>query len=188
MKVNLILLFVLSLQMAYGQSSVRSTSFSMAIKGSSNLHDWESKVNEVRANGSMTLDAEGLQSIQSLTVEVPVKSIKSTKGNIMDKKTYEALKADKHPNITFKLEKATITQKGDGYDVSANGSLTIAGATNKVTLSATGKTASDGSVTFSGSRKLKMTEYNIKPPTALLGTMTVADDVEIVFKLTLKAQ
>jgi filamentous hemagglutinin family protein len=45
---------------------------------------------------------------------------------------------------------------------------------------------SDGSVTFSGSKKLKMTDYGIKPPTALMGTMTVGDEVEIVFSVTLK--
>ncbi|MBK6932320.1 MAG: YceI family protein [Saprospirales bacterium] len=187
MKVKLVLLFVLSLSAyAFGQASFRTASFTMSVKGSSNLHDWESQVNEVRATGSMSVDAGALQSIQALTVEIVSKSIKSAKGSIMDKKTYDALKADKFPTITFKLEKATVAKKGDSYDVSATGSLMIAGATNKVDLAVRGKVGSDGSITFTGSKKLKMTDYKIKPPTALLGTMTVGDEVEIVFKLTLK--
>ena len=48
------------------------------------------------------------------------------------------------------------------------------------------KDGSDGSITFNGSKKLKMTDYGIKPPTALLGTMTTGDEVEIVFQVTLK--
>lgn len=186
MKVKLILLFVLSASFVFGQAGFRTGSFTMTIKGTSNLHDWESKVGEVRANGSMTVEAGVLTAIQALTVDITTRSIKSAKGSIMDKKTYDALKADKYPTISFKLEKATVTKKGDGYDVSASGSLTIAGATNKVELTVRGKVAEDGSITFTGSKKLKMTDYKIKPPTALLGTMTVGDEVEIVFKLTLK--
>ncbi len=186
MKVKLVLLFVFTLTLAFGQSSFRTSSFTMTIKGSSNLHDWESAVKEVRANGSMTVDANGLQSIQSLSVDIPTKSIKSTKGSVMDNKTYDALKADKYQNISYKLENATVNKKGDAYDVNANGNLTLAGATNKIALYVRGKANSDGSITFTGSKKLKMTDFKIKPPTALLGTMTVGDEVEIVFSLTLK--
>jgi hypothetical protein len=44
----------------------------------------------------------------------------------------------------------------------------------------------DGSISFAGSKKLKMTDYKIKPPTALLGSLTTGDEVEIVFQVTLK--
>ncbi len=186
MKFKILFLFLLPLNLVYGQSNFRISSYSLTIKGTSNLHDWESQAKEVRANGSFTLDANVLQAINSLTVEIPVKSIKSAKGSIMDNKTYSALGANKHPLITFKLDKATVAKKGDSYDVNANGALTIAGTSNKISLTVQGKTGSDGSLTFSGSKKLKMTDYKIDPPTALLGTMTTGDEVEIVFKITLK--
>jgi hypothetical protein len=48
------------------------------------------------------------------------------------------------------------------------------------------KVGADGGVTFTGSKKLKMTDYKIKPPTALMGTLTTGDDIEIVFTITLK--
>ena len=186
MKVKLVILFALSLSVAYGQGSFRTAGFSLVIKGTSNLHEWESQAKEVRANGAMTVDAEGFKSIQSLSVEIPVKTIKSPKGSIMDNKTYDALKADNYPNITFKLEKASVTKKGDSYDINATGYLTIAGVTNKIDLYVRGKVGADGSVTFNGSKKLKMTDFKIKPPTALLGTLTTGDEVEIVFQLSMK--
>lgn len=158
----------------------------MTIKGTSNLHDWESSVKELRATGSMTADANGLQAISALSVEVPAKSIKSTKGSVMDNKTYDALQANKYPNIIYKLEKATIAKKGDGYDIASNGSLTIAGVTNKIDMPVRGKANSDGSITFTGSRKIKLQDYKIKPPTALLGTVTVGDEVEVGFRVTVK--
>jgi polyisoprenoid-binding protein YceI len=105
----------------------------------------------------------------------------------MDNKTYDALGADSHPNINYKLEKVTgLNNKAGSYDINTTGYLTIAGATNKIDMYVKGTMGGDGSITFSGSKKIKMTDYKIKPPTALMGTLTTGDDVEIVFQVTLK--
>ena len=186
MKIKFAFLFMFALSYAFGQSGFGTATFTMSIKGTSNLHDWESSVKELKANGSMTADAAGLQSIQSLTVEIPVKAIKSTKGRVMDNKTYDAFHASDNPYITYKLESATVSKKGDGYDVSASGKLTMAGATNKIDMTVRGKVEADGSITFTGSKKLKLTDFKMKRPTALLGTVTVGDEVEVLFKVTLK--
>ncbi|MBK9336413.1 MAG: YceI family protein [Lewinellaceae bacterium] len=186
MKVKFALFLVLVCSHLFAQSNFSTTGFTMSIKGTSNLHDWESSVKEMRATGTMAADANGLQSVSALSVSIPVKSIKSTKGSVMDNKTYDALQANKHPNIAYKLDKAAITKKGDGYDIASTGSLTMAGVTNKVDMTVRGKVNGDGSVTFTGSRKIKMTDYKIKPPSALLGTVTVGDEVEVVFKVTVK--
>lgn len=159
----------------------------MTIKGTSNLHDWESSVKELKANGLMKTDASGLQSIQSLTVEIPVKSIKSTKGTVMDNKTYDAFNANENPFITYKLEQATVSKRGDGYEVVASGKLSMAGVTNKIDLSVRGKSEGDGSLTFSGSKKLKLSDFKMKRPSALMGTITVGDEVEVIFRVTLKS-
>ena len=187
MKYKLLLLAICAVSFAFGQSNARITNYSLVVKGSSNLHDWESNAKEVRANASFTFAAGVLKSIDALYVEIPVKSIKSAKGSIMDNKTYDALKADRFANITYKLGKITsLTKKGDGYDINATGSLNIAGVAQNIDMYVKAKVGADGSITFSGSKKLKMTEYQIKPPTALLGTLTTGDDVEIVFQVTLK--
>ncbi|HOY06226.1 MAG TPA: YceI family protein [Saprospiraceae bacterium] len=187
MKYKLLLLAMCAVSFAFGQTNYRISNYSLAVKGSSNLHDWTSNAKEVRANGSFTFVAGALKSVDALYVEIPVKSIKSEKGSIMDNKTYDALKADRFGNITYKLGKITsLTKKGDGYDINATGSLSIAGVTNNIDMYVKAKVGADGSITFSGSKKIKMTEYQIKPPTALLGTLTTGDDVEIVFQVTLK--
>jgi hypothetical protein len=187
MKVKIAFLFMFALSYAFGQSGFGTATFTMTIKGTSNLHDWESTVKELKANGSMTADAAtGLQSIQSLTVEIPVKAIKSTKGKVMDNKTYDAFNASDNPYITYKLEHATVSKKGDGYEVNASGKLSMAGASNKIDMTVRGKAESDGSITFSGSKKLKLSDFKMKRPTALLGTITVGDEVEVIFKVTLK--
>lgn len=187
MKYKLTFLLILLSSFAFSQSNFKISNYYFVIKGTSNLHNWESKINEVRANASMTTDKGVLKSIQSLYLEIPVKTIKSAKGSIMDNKTYEALRADNYPNITFKLEKINgLNKNGDSYDISANGALSIAGATNRIDIYVKGKTGGDGSITFNGSKKIKMTDYKIKPPTALMGTLTTGDEVELAFQITLK--
>jgi polyisoprenoid-binding protein YceI len=158
----------------------------MSILGSSNLHDWESKVHTIKASGDIQVEAGVLKGIKSLSVEIPVTSIKSPKGSIMDKKTYDALKSDKHPNISFKLTKVnSLNKTGDGYAINATGNLTVAGVTKSTEITVTGKVAGDGSVKFEGSKKMKMTDFGIQPPTALMGTMKTGDDITIKFAVTL---
>jgi polyisoprenoid-binding protein YceI len=187
MKVNLTLILFFAISQLFGQTAFSVSAYKMTIKGTSNLHDWESTAKELRVKGDFTLQQDKFSSLNALSVEVPVKSIKSTKGSIMDNKTYDALKADQNANITFKLEGVTpFKAQADGYTVTATGNLTIAGSTKKVELIAKGKPNGDGSITFSGSHKLKMTDFGIKPPTALMGTMKVGNDIEVVFSVTMK--
>lgn len=181
-------LFVVILSLAatfcWGQSYIFSNA-SVSVKGTSNLHDWESVTKEVRAKAQAEVSDAGLSSLTALWVEIPVKSIKSPKGSIMDGKTYDALKANKFPNIVFNLEKASITPKSGYFDVNATGNLTIAGVTKKVSLYAKGK-VNGAELSFSGSKKMKMTDFGIDPPTALMGTLTTGDDIEVVYSLILK--
>jgi len=187
MKVNLTLILFFAISQLFGQTAFSVSAYKMTIKGTSNLHDWESTVKELRAKGDISLQQDKFTALNALSVEVPVKSIKSTKGSIMDNKTYDALKADNHPNITFKLEGVTpIKAQADGYTVTASGNLSFAGSTKKVELTVKGKSNGDGTITFSGSQKLKMTDFGIKPPTALMGTMKVGNEVEVVFSVTMK--
>lgn len=104
----------------------------------------------------------------------------------MDNKTWEALKSETHPTITYQLASVkSIEKTAAGYQIKASGKLTIAGETRTVDMTVDAKVLADGSVQFSGSKSLKMTEFNMTPPTALLGTLKTGDEVTIVFNVTL---
>lgn len=187
MKYSFFIPFFLTVSFAFGQGNYQVSNYSLVIKGTSNLHDWECNVNEVRANGVLATDATGLKTVQGLYVEIPVKTIKSTKGSIMDNKMYGALNANSYQNITYKLEKVTgINKRGNGYDIQTTGYLTISGSTQKVDMYVWGQVGADQSITFSGSKKIKMTSFGVSPPTALMGTLTTGDEVEVIFQITLK--
>lgn len=153
--------------------------FSMTINGTTNVHNFESKVTQ--ASGELVINDK---KVQSFSVEIPVKGIKSNE-KLMDTKTYEAFDADKNPKISFKsTEVNSLKVDGNEISVSVTGTMTIAGASRKVTLVSTGKIIKPGVYEFKGSIPVKMTDYKMKPPTAMLGVMKVGDDIKLKYSVT----
>lgn len=154
----------------------------MTILGTTNVHDFETKVTEL--SGELVINAT--KKVESMNLTVPVKSIKS-KEKLMDTKTYEAFDADKNPNISFKLTDAT-GFKVTGQDVEATviGNLTMAGTTRKISFKVDGKTSKAGVYEFKGSIPLKMTDYKMKPPTAMMGMMKVGDAITLKYDVFLE--
>lgn len=179
-----VLLVLACLSYASAQNAYESTASQLFIEGTSTVHDWKSEATKVTASGDMILEASTLKAIKNLKVEIPVGSIKSTKGSMMDKKTWGALKKETCPTITYVLTKVnSLTKSGDSYDIKATGNLTIAGETRSIEMTVKAKVAGDGSIQLEGSKKLKMTDYKIDPPTALMGTMKTGDDITIGFNV-----
>jgi polyisoprenoid-binding protein YceI len=167
------------------QNSYDCAKFEMSISGTSSLHDWVSSVGQFEAFAQVVSDSENLR-IQSLVVGIPVASIKSTKGSIMDKKTYKALDMENHPHIKFVLtDPLDVANYGQNLELMATGELRIAGALKKVDLKVEYTVTPNGEIMFSGSKKLKMTDFKIAPPKAMFGTLKTGDDIEIKFSITL---
>lgn len=152
----------------------------LVIKGTSNLHDWETKATQVNISGKFDIANGSFKGAEGLIVSVPVKSIKSEKGRTMDGKTYDALLADAHPNIVFTATSVAIS----GNSITASGNLKIAGKTQPAALKANWKSVSGG-IQISGSYALKMTDFGISPPTALMGTMKTGDAVVLEYSFLL---
>lgn len=170
---------------AFAQTSYSVRQANMSIAGTSSLHDWESQATTVTARGRINYGST-LESIPELVVTVRVRDIKSTKGSIMDNKTYDALKADSHPTITYRLTRVkSIQPTTKGFTVNAEGQLTIAGVTKTIEMAVEGYRQSDGAIVFQGSKPLKMSNFGISPPTAMMGTLKTGDDITIRFKVTM---
>lgn len=161
-----------------------STDHKITIAGSSNVHDWEETAKTATGDASVLWNTDGSFTIKSFTLKVTVKSIVSDKGSIMDNKTYDALKADKHPYITFKMVSVkSMTKSGTGWSVKVNGDLTIAGVTKNIDINGMVYVKENGKLSIDVSKPLKMTDFNVDPPSAMMGAMQVADDITIRFKL-----
>lgn len=187
-KCQIFLLFALIglVSTSWAQSyTVKASRFT--IDGSSNVHDWQSKVTGITGTADLTIENGAFKGIRQLAVTIPVKGIKSSKGSIMDNKTYDALKQEDYPNISYKLTKVnSVQQKGGAYEVTATGNLTIAGVTKSIEMTVTAKDLGNNAWQFEGSKALKMTDFKISPPTALMGTMKTGDDITIKFAVTVE--
>ena len=159
----------------------------VTVTGTSTLHDWEEVAEQ--KSGSITLDNTGeLPKITSLKFVVEAESLKSGKG-AMDKNTYKALETKDHKQIVFEFKSiksiSPITATSNKYKVVATGNLTIAGSTNSIELPFN-LNINGSKLLLEGKKALKMTDYNIDPPKALLGTITTGDEIEVHYNTVWK--
>lgn len=150
---------------------------SLTIQGTSTLHDWESTVEEYSVSGNIT--EAGPSQIE---VVIAVGSIKSGRSSVMDSKTYDALRLEDHPQIRFQTDQLPMA----GNQMRGSGQLTIAGVTRQVTVTGTLTQQSDGTWLAKGKVPLRMTDFGVDPPTAMLGTLKTGDDITINYHLVIK--
>lgn len=160
-----------NLLMFYSQNT-NMISFKMKIKGDSNIKLWESDVTKIE--GSSEFNGSD---IKSITLAIPVNGIKSGK-NGMDEKIYEAMNEKKHPNINYVLKRIV---SNDGSKIVLEGDLTINGET-KVESTESDILVEGNTLILKGSKKIKMTDYKVEPPTAVFGTIKCKDDIDIEYE------
>ncbi|MBA3901228.1 MAG: YceI family protein [Bacteroidetes bacterium] len=155
------------------------------ILGTSTLRDWETVSRDAEGEAELGIRNGNIHAINALTIRVPAESLKSGNRN-MDRHTYDALNAEAHPHIIFFFKDVEQIAAVNGtMRINAIGDLTVAGVTKAITLTATGS-ITKSLVTFEGNHFLKMTDFNIEPPTALLGTVKADDEISIQFLVSFK--
>lgn len=160
----------------------------LIIEGTSNIHDWDMKSDKGYCSSIFDISKTGaLNGVSYINFTVPAESLKSEHKQ-MDKNTYKALNTAKYANISFTAASVTVKPSGaTNYLLIAKGRLTISNVTKDVVLTALGVMNADKSITYSGSYKLKMTDYNVDPPSAMLGTIKTGDNITVTFNLHLKS-
>lgn len=159
----------------------------IVIEGTSNIHDWDMTSEKGICTAVFNVNNTGsLTSISSLNFSLPAESLKS-EHTAMDKNTYKALHTNTYPTITFTGTSASVKPDGaDGYILTTRGNLVISGVTKDVVLVAKGVVNADKSMTYSGSYELKMTDYNVTPPSIMLGAIKTGNKLVVKFNLVLK--
>lgn len=124
----------------------------------------------------LTVEADGLEVLRG---EGGVKPISGPEKAIARQNALRSLGADKHPRIEFHAD--TITATDDGYDVA--GALTIHGVTVPRTLHV--DVAQDAAgAHYTCAETVTQTDFGIKPFSLMVGSLRVADDVEVTFSAT----
>ena len=166
------------------------------IEGTSTLHNW--KVEGQSVKGYLSIDEQELAALwmrsdpsphvlaATVRVDIPVTSLTSRKRG-MDETMYKALKATTHPAITYYLKSAKIPTRQVAQEENAEGGLTIeatgvlmvAGVERTVNIPMHVRRLSDHRLEISGDTALRMTEFGIDPPRAMLGTLRTGDTVHV---------
>lgn len=156
------------------------------VDGTSSLHDWDLTATNFSTTARILLDeSHSLKDIETLTITLPVANL-TNKDSKLTKNAWDALNADQHKNIIYKISNATIVPQQDGtYLVKTTGNLTISGVTKSIKLDATCQVNSENKITLSGNTVINMTDYNVKPPTFMLGAMKTGDNVKLNYRVVL---
>ena len=170
-----------------GRMDVQPTS-KLWVEGTSTVRSYKCEASKLTGNVELRGDkapaalAELSQAAQSGELSVAVASLECGNGT-MNEHLRKALKASENPTIKFTLTSPQVAADGTAK---ISGKLSIAGKENPVVLSGTVTQEADG-LRLKGSKELKMTEFGVKPPSLMMGTMKVGDLVKVRYELVLKA-
>lgn len=166
------------------------TPYEVSVTGSSSLHDWTATVNKViDIPPTMTLElAEGAV-IKSFGFKAEGKSMDGGRGSTMNNKIYKAVKCDVHPYISYAQAgpaKLKMVEKGQ-YKLVSKGKVSIAGKEKEIEVEVTAS-LKDGVLTFKGEKPMKLSDFEIEPPSALFGQIETKDDITVHFTVNYVAQ
>lgn len=154
----------------------------LVVKGSSTLHDWQMDTEKFDCVVKALNDNNKLI-IQKVNFSCNSTSLKS-ENSMMDKKAWDALKSDDFKTIQFESNEPNEfllhDKKIQGKIV---GELVLSGETRKLILPFNGEMDETGNVKLTGEVSVKMSEFGIKPPTALMGSIKTGDEITIVYDL-----
>lgn len=181
---------IFGLQAAFSQETFRvdERNSEITVEGTSSVHDWEMKATAMNASIQLKINDNTISGISNVNFSMPTEKLKS-ENSIMDKKSWDALKSNKHNAIRFDLNTVSgFSSNGKAFSGTATGSLFIAGKSRQVTIPFTGSVKTGNTITVTGHEKINMKDYNISPPTAMLGTLKTGEEVTVKFKMDFVAE
>ena len=152
----------------------------VSLEGTSSVKSFKCTAEKIDVAVAAEENAAPADLVSSASVIVPVATLEC--GNkTMNEHMRKALKASANPQISWRLSSYRLT----GTTVFMKGLLRIAGKENPIEITGTGTVDGTGTIRMKGSKLFRMTEFGVKPPSLMLGTMKVADPVTVSFDLVL---
>lgn len=164
----------------------------LSVEGTSTVRDWKCDATTIEATvtgagAAATASAKEVgAAAKRALLTIPVAQLDCHNGT-MNEHMRKALKASDNKTIEYRIATWDVTPRGDdSASVKTSGTLVLAGAEKPITVDLAAKRGSVGSWELTGSKTIQMTEWGVKPPSLMLGTMKVRDPVTIRFDLELK--
>jgi len=164
------------------------------LMGSTNVNTFRCDCKEQFGAYGMEMQESGSgQKIQFSNTTLQIASSRFDCGNrMMNKDMYATLKGDKHPHIQIELLDAihttgkTLAKSSDWVHMKATTAISIAGVRKVVAMDVMGKTLSANRYQFRGSRDVRLSDYQLKAPSPMMGLVQVHDAITIHLDLVVK--
>lgn len=180
---------------AQGANAVRlrlDPASQLTVEGTSSMHAWHCKTDKINAyvdvDPGYTRDLTKVaRPIAAVKVNIVVKTL-SCGNSQMDRNMYSTLKADENQVIKYTLtgyDVLTGSVSPTAFAAKTDGTLMIAGETRPIEMKISAERQSDGKAVASGEQTLLLSDFGIKAPSFMFGTLKVGNEVKV--KFTLKA-
>jgi hypothetical protein len=156
----------------------------IVVTGTSTLHDWELRSGTLKSEVIFNTGTdEGIESLESVMFIVETSSLESDRSRLQNL-AHEELDARNHPEITFRASgNGTVKSTGNEYRITTKGELTIAGVSRQVSIEATCIDRGSETLVCTGTEDLRMTDFDVDPPTLMLGTIRTDDEITVEFRI-----
>jgi len=161
----------------------------VTIEGTSSMHAFHCKTNKIMAyvdvDPGYTKDLTKVaRPIASVKVNIVVRTLTCGNGQ-MDKNMYSTLNADQNPIIKYTMSGYDIlgTASPTSFVAQTTGTLTISGQDKSIAMKINAARLSDGKATAQGEQDVLMTDFGIKPPSFMFGTLKVGNEIKVKFNL-----
>ncbi len=150
------------------------------VSGTSTLHNWKENLEKFTVTAFVEESNARDIVFKNIRFSALVGDLKS-EATLMDTKTFDALKKDRYPTISFSSEgEVKLSVVKNKFVGKVGGTLTIAGVKKQVVVGIKGS-IEDGKISVSGVYPVSMSEYSIKAPKFLFGTIKAGNDVKVHF-------
>jgi hypothetical protein len=176
-----------------------ASSSSLVIEGTSTLHDYSIDVKDmtgtlslISTNRNPEINLGKMDPISivtkgglgSIKADFPVSGFNSGK-NKMDQNIRKAMEADQFPTVLFNLSSYNILDFDDnihGVAALLTGRLSISGVERSIDFPVR-ITPKHNTITVQGQKDLLMSDYGVRPPVFLFGTVKTDDKISVHFDL-----
>jgi hypothetical protein len=149
------------------------------IYGKTNLNSFEFYLGDNFESSIAGVDPS-IGTLQNADVNIPVKRLK-TENKYMYSDFLALLKEPEYPYISIGIDENSIQIEDENSPViSPVVAITIAGVTNQYTIRCDVEDEFTSKM-ITGATKIKLTDFNIQPPTKMLGLVKVKDEIDINF-------
>ena len=162
---------------------------SIFLKGTSTVNEFTCKCEE--RFGEQQVEAEQTDNharFKNTELWVPIKKF-NCKNSRIDADMQRALQAEKYPHIKITLidcwqnNKCMNGRCADWFDVKANISISLSGATRKEIITARAKAIATNKFQLIGEKAVQMSSFGVTPPEAMFGMIKVNDWISLHFDL-----